>query len=217
MSTTVPSNFLKQSFQTWVSEHAPNDFRVHFDKSKIGGFIDFGGLYQLYEKNMTITFGGCNDEDRQELFEQLDELKFEMLQVLKTLSTHVDSITLTSTTPYSHEIQHHRGWIHAEELYGFKKQIVRFGAIQLYATIVYVHDDCSMHSVDATYEFETSAELTLQDALHFFDIEPGYEVRNVYLYGDERLIESDQWSVPMWTFTFPAYRIAIKMEAFVIV
>jgi hypothetical protein len=125
----VPPDFVKQSFQAWIQENKFTEQRFYYDEFD---YIEFNAVYQMYAKNMNITFAGDDLQDLREVFGQVKVLKNEMLEELKSISSFtIHSITFTS---YQIRVKNEPHWIHCQEWIplGCYKHIMVFGNIQLF-------------------------------------------------------------------------------------
>ena len=131
----VPPDFVKNSFETWMKENKFTSRRFYFDDKFGSTYIEFDAIYQLYDKNMDIIFGGNELEDLHEVFRQVNALKSEMLEELKSITSFtITSITFTS---YHICIENKPQWIHCQEWIplGCYKHIMHFGNIQLFVDL----------------------------------------------------------------------------------
>ena len=195
----LPELFVKESFESWLTMNTCNDIKFYFDKTGTE-YIEFGTLFQVYNQNFSVTFGGTEVEDVTEVFRQLNDMKTEMLDKL-SLCCGKKSISFSyNLSPSLDFTLQDDNWIHCEELTGLgsKKQILLFGQIDLYT---------APKMVD--YSFHTSSKPTLQDIMDYYSKFVNIEGKKVYLSEWDLL---KKWDTPLWKLKFPTYRVAIVLK-----
>lgn len=217
INTTVPANFLRHSFRTWIDGgNVFRDSTFYFDESR--NYIEFSCIYQYYDQNMSIRFGGTEVKDLIEIFRQLDEMKTEMLDEFKTHATaSINSLSL-SYNFLNAKLKQRRGWIYCQHPIGIggNLDILRFGEMEMYAQIIHVHDDNkkTTHMHATSYPFHTEEDgQTLERIVQHVKAtsECKHEIRQI-CFETKAIDDVTLLSVPLWKLTFPTYRVGIIIE-----